>query len=220
MLPIGQRPDAVEPFGDIREGSGIDAELVAEEQIAAERQVGDRRSTADDEILGREMAVEHAIGAIDPCPQELGHRRLSRLHVGQHEAQRRRVAGEFMIVEQDPPQNLAPLILALRPELSTPLGEVVEDHPGLRQPHRPMQQHRCLGHLVHLAAVFFRSGLAIEVIHMDLFPIHPRKLQHQRCLVAIPGLAETIKPVLGHASLPRVAHRTSNTLVRAPLTTS
>ena len=55
----------------------LDAELAVKEQIAAEREVGDGRPRADDEVAVLELPVEHVERAPRPLVEELGHRRLT-----------------------------------------------------------------------------------------------------------------------------------------------
>ena len=54
--PARRRGDPREPRGDVRIGGPVDADLVRPEQVAAQREVGDRQAVADDVASGRRDA--------------------------------------------------------------------------------------------------------------------------------------------------------------------
>jgi hypothetical protein len=88
-------------------------------------------------------------------------------------AQGRRVAGELVVVEQRPAQDLAPLVIVLRAELAECFGQVVEDHAGLRIGPAAMFEQRHLAHHIE-RAVLRRLRLALEEIHEARLPVGTR----------------------------------------------
>ena len=64
-----------------------------------------------------QMQVDDFQGVEDALAQEIGHRRLARLGKAHEKAQRREVARELVVVEQDPAQDFAPLVIALWPRI-------------------------------------------------------------------------------------------------------
>ena len=61
-----------------------------------------------------------------------------------------------------------------------------------------MNKNRSLAHLIDLAAVLRRTGLAAEIIHEDRLPVRLAQFQHQGGLVAVARFSETIKLVAAH----------------------
>ena len=93
------------------------------------RDVGDGRPVAEQEIAARQMLLDDAEGGLGAAAQEFGHRRLAGLLDADEEAQRGEIAGEFVIVEQDPAQDLALLIRVAAAEPPGLLGKIVRITP-------------------------------------------------------------------------------------------
>jgi hypothetical protein len=77
------------------------------------------------------MLLHHPEGGLGAPAQEFGHRCLARLLDADEKAQRGEIAGEFVVVEQDPAQDLELLILVTAAEAPGLLGEISEDRATL-----------------------------------------------------------------------------------------
>src|SRR5205814_7019910 len=102
--------------------------------------------------------------------QELGDRRLAGLGEAHEIAQRRRVAGQLVIVEKDPAQDLAPLVGVDRAELAELLGQVVEDDARLAEALSRVLEDGYLAHDIH-GPESRRAGLAVEVVDEPRLPV-------------------------------------------------
>jgi hypothetical protein len=91
--------------------------------------------------------------------------------------------------------------LKKRFEFTGQLGEISQDHAGLREPLALVQEHRRFAHFVHGSAPFRRARFAVEEVDRDRLPVRTHQVQHEGCFVGIPGLGEAIKFVLGHCYL-------------------
>ena len=100
-----------------RIGRPVDADLLGPEQVAAERQVGDRQPVADDVRRPARCAssTPHAVSARARRNRRAPPGRRRRRERAQ-EAQRRRVARELVVVPEQPAQDLAPLVVVARAE--------------------------------------------------------------------------------------------------------
>src|SRR5688572_33198015 len=133
MHPAGQGLDALEPCLDERKLAPAYAELVRPVQVAAQREIGDGRLPSGDEGAHLEVLVENDERGLDARAQELGHRRLSGFLEVNEETQRGDVAGELVVVPEDPAQNFASLVFVLPAEFFEYRDQIIEDHPGLRK---------------------------------------------------------------------------------------
>jgi hypothetical protein len=147
------------------------------------------------------MTVQDAQRSLHAAAQELGHRRLAGLHEPSEEAERADVAGELVVVPQQPAQDLAPLVLVRPAELAEPVCEVIEDHARLADPLSVMFQDRNLAHLIDLAK-FRRARLAVEEVDETGLPVGAAQVQHQRRLIRVARLGEAIEAIFGHGLLP------------------
>src|SRR3954451_3393727 len=111
MLPSRQLRDAASPCKQIREGVTVDAGLFLVVLVAGEREVGDRRLRTEQERLLRQVPVDDSERAQRAAAQESQPRWIAVLHDAFQEAQGCVVAGELVIVEQHPAQDLKPLVL-------------------------------------------------------------------------------------------------------------
>ena len=148
------------------------------------------------------MLLHDAEGGLGTAAQELGHRSLAGLLDPHQEAERREVAGEFVIVEEDPAENLEPLLLVAPAEAPGLFGEICQDRAALGEPPGAMLQHRDLAQLVDILAEGILPGRAGKEIHHHRFPVAAREIQHQRCLVGIARHARAIETVFGHFLTP------------------
>ncbi len=147
------------------------------------------------------MLVKHGIGRLGPALEETGDLGLAGLDEMAQEAQGRRVAGELVVVEQDPAQHLAALVVVLPAEGAELFDEIVEDHAGLRQPPPFVLEHRDLAHLVDAFAEGRRTGGAVEKVDPGGLPVGAGELQHQRRLVRVARLGKAMEHEFGHRDL-------------------
>src|SRR5687768_5244958 len=169
MHPAGKRADTVEPRADARVIAPRYAELVRPVQVAAHRDVGNRGFLAHRIIILQKVRIENPQCGLDAPAQELRYRRLTRFLELDEKAQGRDVACELVVVPQDPAQHLQ-LVFALK--FREVLGEVMKDHPGLRQALAAVLQHRHLAHLVN-SAVLGGARLAAEEVDEARLPFRP-----------------------------------------------
>jgi len=130
--------------------------------------------------------------------QELVHLRLADLRQRFHEAQRRDVARQLVVVPQDPAQDLVALSLVRAAEFAELLREGVQDHARLAEALAGVLEHRHLAHRVDFRAVCRRAGLAVEEIDEARLPRRAAERERQRNLVGVAGLREAVEPVVGH----------------------
>src|SRR5215510_1317348 len=199
--PTALRLDALEPWRDRGVVRPRHAELVRPIEIAAQREVGDRQPAAGGESLRGEMLVEDPERALHATAQELGHRRLAGLRELDEVAQRGDIARELVVVPQDPPQDLAPLLVTRPAELLERGREVVENHAQLGELPPAVLEDRYLAHLVHLFAVLGRARLTVEEIDPARLPLGTAEVQHERRFVGVPRLREAVEGVLGHGRM-------------------
>src|SRR3954469_295298 len=102
------------------------------------------------------MRIEDGERALHAAAQEFGDRRLAGLHEAHHEAQRRDVAGELVVIPQDPAHDLSPVFTL---ELMEMVREMVEDYARLRKVPGAVLEYRHLAHLVDVLAVGRGAGL-------------------------------------------------------------
>ena len=140
--------------------------------------------------------VEHAPRGARAVVELGDHGRIGILGERAHETQRRRVAGELVVVPEQPAQDLATLHRVGRPEALELLGEVVQDDARLRNHRALVQEHRNLAHDVDLA-VRRLLRLAAEIIDEARLPSRAGELQRQRGLVRVARLREAVQRVFG-----------------------
>jgi len=63
MFPARQGADALKPVTDVRMPVPVDGDLVVEEQVRANRQVGDGRPFANHETAAGKVGIQHLPGA-------------------------------------------------------------------------------------------------------------------------------------------------------------
>src|SRR5262249_2867298 len=160
----------------------------------------DGRARAEDERRTRQALVENGNGVVDAALEEREHGRVAgRFGETPQEAIRSEKAVDLLIVEDDPAQRLEPRLLALGTELSRPVGEVGQDHPGLAELLALMREDRHLAHFVDVAAVLRRARLALaEEVDPHGLPVGADQVEHERTAISVAGLCEPIELVLGH----------------------
>ena len=107
MHPAGKRRDALEPCADARVIGPAYAEFVGPVQVAAHREVGDRRLLSRRQRSSSARCLSRMPSELLIAPaQELGHRRSRRFSGKRdHEAQGGDVARELVVVPQHPAQD-------------------------------------------------------------------------------------------------------------------
>src|SRR5258708_23863366 len=105
--PAPVRLDAPQPVTQVAEARPVDTDLLGPAKVAAQGEIGDGQAVADDVAAPCEMRVENAPRAFRALAKLGDHRGIGVLGQRAHEAQRRRVAGTFVVVPQQPPQHLA-----------------------------------------------------------------------------------------------------------------
>src|SRR5262245_49944882 len=212
MHPARQGLDALEPRSDGGIVAPAYAELVGKVQVSARRNVDDGRRAADDEFLALQAQFQDGERAVHAPAKKLGHGRLAGLLELKEEAQRADVAGELVIVPEQPAQELASFRLTFPAEFAESRREVVEDDAGLGNARGAEFEHRRLAHLVYVLAVLGRSRLAVEEVDVTRLPFRTAEVQHQRGLKAVAGLGEAVKRVLSgcHGARKRRSCRRGN----------
>ena len=147
-----------------------------------------------------EALVDDAERIVDAAFEKFHHRRMAG-GFGKiaQEAIRPEKAVDLLIVENDPAQRFEPLVLAARQEFFGMLGEIGQDHAGLRQRLAAMNEHRHFAHLVDAAAPFRRALHAFaEEVDEHRLPIGADQIEHQRGAVGVAGLGEAVQLIFGH----------------------
>ena len=75
--------------------------------------------------------------------------------------------------------------------------QVRQDHPRLRQPPRPVLQHRRLAHLIRPRPPRLVTRHPMHEIHEHVLVRLPQRAQQERDLVTVAGLAEAMKAIHG-----------------------
>jgi hypothetical protein len=202
MRPTGQCLDAVEPGGDVLVvRRNVKAEFLRRVvEVADERQVGDRWLRTDDVGAAGEPLVEYAEHVVDPALEEFQHRRMAgRFRQRAQEAVRTEIAADLLIVEDDPAQRFEAVVLAARLEFSGALGEIGQDHAGLGQPLRAMNEHGSFAHLVDVGAVAGGAlNAAGEEVDEHRLPVGADQLEHQRRPIGVARLRKAVELIFGH----------------------
>src|SRR6478609_1794769 len=128
-FPPRQRGHAAEPGMDGGMAGGeIVAVLVAGiMQIGHHRDVGDRRPCSDRECVAGEMSFQDAEEVAQPGAKMLQHLRVAIGDERPHEAVGRHVAGELVVVPEQPAQELELLLLRLAAEAAISVGKAEQD---------------------------------------------------------------------------------------------
>ena len=151
MRPAGQSLHAVEPRADVLVLSrDVEAELLGRIiEIAGQRYVGDGRRDAQNVRTTRQALVENGQCAVGPALEEFHHRRMAGwFREVVQEAVGPERAADLLVVEDDPAQRFEALVVAARQEFSRTLGEISQDHAGLAELLRAVNEHRRFAHLV------------------------------------------------------------------------
>lgn len=113
------------------EGIERHPQFIAEEQIGAERKVGDGRPLADHKCLLCQMRIQNAQRGDTSSTQKVDDRRIGLRRKPDEKPVCRQVTRQLVIVEEDLAPDFAPLIIAFGRELARLACEIVEDYPGL-----------------------------------------------------------------------------------------
>src|SRR5215472_2792154 len=106
MRPAGLAADTRKPVANVRVLTPVHPALLGEEQVAAQREIGDRQALADDIIATLEVLVQDAPCGFRPPAKYFQHGGVGILGEGAHEAIGRRITRELVVVPQQPAQNL------------------------------------------------------------------------------------------------------------------
>ena len=118
MFPARLGADALKPVAHIRILIPVRPEFVVEEKIAAGGNVRDRRPLADEVAPPRQMGVENLPARFGAFAKLLDEHRIRVRHEYAQETISRRIAGELVVVPQQPAQDFAALGLVRRRKVS------------------------------------------------------------------------------------------------------
>src|SRR5580692_4291842 len=130
------------------------------------------------------------------------HMRIGRRRKSPQETIGRHIAGQFVVVPEQPAQQLELLRFAFRAEAAILRRELQEDRRRLRQAHAVGLPDRNLAHLVDGPPPFGRAGDAAAEIGPHRLETLAAEREHQRELVAVARFREVMQPVGRHAVLP------------------
>jgi hypothetical protein len=145
-----------------------------------------------------QVLVDDAERAVDAALQERGDRRVGRLGGERlHEAPGREVAGELVVVVEEPAQHFALLGGILAAELAMLLGEHRQDHARLRDLGAVVElEHGHLAHLVDALApgrVARRAAGELGHRHPHRLPRHAERAQQEGDLEGVARLGEAVQ---------------------------
>ena len=158
------------------------------------------------------MPVDDREGAFGP-----------RSHIGKHGRMRRlrrhrvenpvcgEVAGEFVVVEQQPAHRLERLLRAGGTERAMGLGQPGQDRARLAHAPTVDLEDRDLTHRVGRGAPGRFAGLAAGEVDADRLPVEPGAIEEQRDLERIARGTDAVQPVSRHGQ----ASRPSSVILRS-----
>jgi len=205
MFPTRLGADALKPGAHVRVPTPVDAEFIVEIKITAGGNIRDGQPVTGNVLAAREVNIENLPTGFGPIAEFLQH---CRIRIRREHAQvtvGRRIAGEFVVVPQQPAQDLAALASVVPAVLSESLEQIVEDDAGLRKVLPFVLKHRNFAHDIDLP-ISGRPGFAVKEIHETRRPVCPGQFQVEGWLVGISRLRETVQQIIGHrATSPRSA---------------
>ena len=199
-LPSGKRRHAGEPTRNRgMAGRKVVARFVlGERQVSHHGDVGDSRSLIDRERPIMQMGVQDAETVVDALLEEGHHFGVGRRRESPVIAVRGHVAGELVVVPEQPAQDLELLIVIGFAKTAITLAQAQQDRRRLGKPMPIFLQDGNLAHRIHFGAPFRRARDAAAEVGPHRLERLTTQGEHERELVAVARLGKIMQSKLRH----------------------